>query len=376
MERSRARGARVLPFRGAVNSESDVEAAGGGWMDGATRPSWRTRLSFSLAGLAVLVFLCRHLGLDELHTAIDHADPMRFAAFLGLSFAVFLSYALRWSVVLRGMAALDQTPTLLDLLSLRAAEHAVSTLVPSGHLSGEPVRAYLLRRRGLDWRLAVASVTMDRVLDLSASSVVGPLYVGVFFLAHGSAAWAAPWVMAMMLACVAGLLLFYFRAYRGDTLLSVFARSRFAGAAADALRGLDRSFAEFLRTPAFAVAFVLALLSELLVLGELWMLARAFALPISVPTLLGVMIGMGVAQVVPVPAAIGSLEATEVGVLTLAGGAAPLGLAVGLVVRIRETLWILVGLAVLYFEGLTLRGPAAPRSATMSENTSAIDPNA
>jgi uncharacterized membrane protein YbhN (UPF0104 family) len=85
------------------------------------------------------------------------------------------------------------------------------------------------------------------------------------------------------------------------------------------------------------MGFAAALLAEALVLAELWALAWAFELPISLPTLAGVTVGMGVAQLLPIPAALGSLEATEVGIVSLAGGAAPLGLAVGLLVRLRET---------------------------------------
>jgi hypothetical protein len=58
-------------------------------------------------------------------------------------------------------------------------------------------------------------------------------------------------------------------------------------------------------------------------------------------------IGIGVARVVPVSAALGSLEATQVGIFALGGRTAALGLTVGLVLRIAETLWILVGLACL-----------------------------
>jgi hypothetical protein len=76
---------------------------------------------------------------------------------------------------------------------------------------------------------------------------------------------------------------------------------------------------------------------------------------------------------VPIPAAIGSLEATEAGVLTLAGGGASLGLAVGIVVRVPETLWTLVGLAVLYAEGVSWRS-VADAFAPTSGNTSAIGP--
>jgi uncharacterized membrane protein YbhN (UPF0104 family) len=87
-------------------------------------------------------------------------------------------------------------------------------------------------------------------------------------------------------------------------------------------------------------------------------------LPLSLPTLVGVMVGMGIAQLLPIPAALGSLEATEVGIVSLAGGGAPLGLAVGLLIRLRESLWIVVGLVTLYVEGVSWRRLASASSDT------------
>ncbi len=334
----------------------------------------RRRIVLLVAGLAVLVFLCRHLGLGEIRQGVERADPARFAAFLALSAAVFITYAVRSGVVLRAIDASRRSPSTAELVGFRAAEHAVSTLLPSAHLSGEPVRVLLLRRRGHHWAESISAVAMDRMLDVSASSIAGPLYVGWFFLANHGSAWAAPWILAAMIAGMLALLLFYVQAYRGATLISIFAQRGALRAARGALEATDRHLARFVRTPSFRVALALSFLAEALVLAELWMLARAFALPISLPTLAGVMVGMGIAQLVPVPAALGSLEATEVGVLALAGGSASLGLAVGLLVRVRETLWILVGLAALYLEGLTWRGSELPARG-ISGKTSAIEPN-
>lgn len=316
------------------------------------------RLLLLAIGLAVLVLLCRTLGLDELRRAVANASPATFVAFLVLSGSVFLVYAMRWSVVLRAMNAPPLPIT--TLVCFRAAEHAVSTLLPSGHLSGEPLRALLLRRRGLDWTVAISSVAMDRLLDMTASSVIGPVYVAIFFFANDSASWAVPWVMAGMLALAASLASFYYLAIRGEILVSILARRGFLAPLRGAFESIDRNLVQFIRTPSFRVGIALSLVAELLIIAELWTLSRAFHLSLSLPTLVGVMVGMGIAQLLPVPAAVGSLEATEVGVLTLAGAAAPLGLAVGLLVRLRETLWIVVGLAGLYVEGLTWRAVESP----------------
>lgn len=326
------------------------------------------------AGLAVLVLLCGRLGLGEVRQAIERADPGRFAAFLALSAAVFVTYAVRCGVVLRAIDASRPSPSTLALTGFRAAEHAVSTLLPAAHLSGEPVRVLLLRRRGHRWTESISAIAMDRMLDVSASSIAGPVYVGWFFLAHHGSPWAAPWILAAMIAATAALALFYVQLHRGGTLVSILARRGFFPAIRGSLETIDGRLAAFLRTPSFGLGLALSLLAEALILAELWMLSRAFALPLSLPTLAGVMVGMGVAQLVPVPGALGSLEAAEVGVLALAGGSAPLGLAVGLLVRVRETLWVLLGLAALYLEGLTWRGAERPARAIPGK-ASAIEPN-
>ncbi|MGH7897898.1 MAG: lysylphosphatidylglycerol synthase transmembrane domain-containing protein [Candidatus Binatia bacterium] len=309
------------------------------------------RLALLAIGLVVLVLLCRTLGLGELRRALAAASPAKLGVFLLLTTAVFLTHAVRWRVVLRTMNA---PPVPLPvLLSFRAAEQAVSTLIPSGHLSSEPLRAFLLRRRGLDWTTSISSVAMDRVLELTSMSVAGPIYVAVFFFGSAPGSQAAPWAMALMLSCSAALAAFYYFAYRGGTLISVFARFGVFASMRASLESIDRNLAGFIRTRRFPGALALSFLAELLVLAELWTLSRAFDLPITLPTLVGVMLGMGIAQIVPMPAAVGTLEAIQIGVLTLAGGDAPLGLAVGLIIRLRETLWIVVGLAGLYLEGLS-----------------------
>jgi len=322
----------------------------------------------------VLAALCYELGLGELAAAAERADPLRFAAFLVLSLTVFLVYAKRWSVVLAAMGGDHPHLPLTTLMCFRAAEHAVSTLFPSAHLSGEPVRALLLRRRERAWPLAISSIAMDRVLDMTASSIAGPSYVVVFFLAHEQSSSAASWAMATMLVALLALLALYVHLYRGGRLLSRLARHGFFPSLQGSLEAIERQLAAFVHTRAFAVGLALSFLAEALVIVELWTLSRAFDLPLSLPTLVGVMVGMGIAQLLPIPGAIGSLEATEVGIVSLAGAGAPLGLAVGLLIRLRETLWIVVGLSTLYFEGVSWRRFAAAPSPTISQNAAAIEP--
>ena len=57
--------------------------------------------------------------------------------------------------------------------------------------------------------------------------------------------------------------------------------------------------------------------------------------------------GIGIAHAVPVTAALGTLEATQIGLFTVGGEPLATGLAVAVAVRLAETLMILTGLACL-----------------------------
>ena len=57
--------------------------------------------------------------------------------------------------------------------------------------------------------------------------------------------------------------------------------------------------------------------------------------------------GIGIAHIVPVTAALGTLEATQIGLFTVGGASLATGLAVAVALRLAETLAILVGLACL-----------------------------
>ena len=303
-----------------------------------------------LVGLGLFVGLCRVVGLGKFRQALSAASPGGFVIFLLLSLAVFTVYAIRWQRIL-GACRGGNVASIPRLLGFLAAAHATSFLLPSAHTSGEALRAWLLRRRGVDWTTAAFTVAMDRLVEVSAGSILGPLYVAIFFLATGASPRIERWILAGMAAGFVGLVLLYALALRGDGMIAAFFRRSFLRSLGASVLTIEKRLSEFIRGPHFLPALLLSFLAEALIVGEFWVLLRAFHIALPLPTILAVLVGMGLSHLTPVPGALGSLEATQVGVIALTGGSADLGLAVGLLVRLRETLWVLIGLAVFSFQG-------------------------
>jgi hypothetical protein len=288
------------------------------------------------------------------------ADPLppRFVVaavpvYLAFWLVTVALHAVRWRMVLR---RLDADPPLTRLMRLWLAARAVGSLVPSGTLAGEPVRAHLLTATGVPAARAAGSVALDRSLELAGNTIVAPLCVGgAVALGVGSTAGTLAAAGGALLG-LGGLAWIYVRALRERPALVPLAgrplwflprvwRTRIAHQAELA----DRAFHELLAAhPGLVPAGLgVSLAIEVLHLVEMTALFAVFGLAVPLPLLLLSSLGVGVAKVLPVTAALGTLEAVQVGLFTVSGASLAKGVAVAVALRMAETLAILVGLACL-----------------------------
>lgn len=326
------------------------------------------RLLAFAVGTLVLGTLLAMVGIGEVWQTLRHASAPGLAAFLAVSTAVFGAYAIRTRFVLRGIGAPAEM-SLATLAGYRAATHAANFLVPSVNLAGEPVRAVLFRRAGYPWSDALLAVTVDRWIEATASAITGPICVAIFLVGSDVDPRLAIAPIAIWTIASVAMLAVYLIAGRRGRLFSILARGPRFAAAAPRLVEMESRFSDFLRTRWFPLSIAVGLVAEALIVAELALLVRAFDVHLSVPTVLGVMLGMGVASLAPVPGGVGTIEGAQVGVLSLVGGPATVGLAVGLLIRLRETLWTVVGLALLWRHGISLGTAGDVPAVTASSDT-------
>jgi hypothetical protein len=112
-----------------------------------------------------------------------------------------------------------------------------------------------------------------------------------------------------------------------------------------------------------ASAVAASLGAGVFVLLEYHFLLAAFALPAGPVAVVAAIFASGAARALPVPGAVGTLEAAQIWLFGLLGHPPEVGLAVGLAVRLRELVWTVPGIA--YLLGRTFaRTSPAPRRAT------------
>lgn len=325
----------------------------------------------ALVGIAVLAALLWRFGGAGLADASAGVRPSLLAFYLVLAIAVLLGYALRWWVVAR---AIGRAPSFARLVIARLAGDAVGGLVPSAKLAGEPIRIALLRAHGVPVIEAGAGVAVDRLLELAGNACSVVAYATVFLLSRDSRLGDRTLLVsaAVLLAWMAVPFAFWRRG-----------RRPFAPFYAPALRRAvprlipwmvaverteDRLIGLLRERPGDVVRGLLASLAiEGLIVVEHYFLLASFGVFVGLPTLLLVVLGSGVARAVPTPAGLGALEASQVGAIALAGGRPETGLLVGIVLRLHESFWMLLGLGALYAQGVSggrLRAVVSERALT------------
>jgi uncharacterized protein (TIRG00374 family) len=317
-----------------------------------------------LVGAAALAWVLDRHGAPALALLARRPDPLRLAVF-GLAIAACLvAYALRWRVLLAG---LGRAPGLAALTAYRAAGQSLSSIIPSAKLGGEPLRVFLLARGGVEAGRAIASVVVDRTLEMGSAAAFACCYA-VLLLRRGVPELQGALVTVSLAAgaLVLGVTLTVRRLRRGAGLVTAVARVTgldrlaFVRGQLHVLTAAETDVGRLLaEPPRLARAFAAGLVANAVVLVEYHLLLRAFGLPAGPLAVVAAIFATGAAHSLPVPAAVGALEGAQMWLFEILGHPPEVGLAVGLAVRLRELVWILPGM--LYLAARGIRPFAAQR---------------
>jgi uncharacterized protein (TIRG00374 family) len=313
-----------------------------------------------LIGTGLLAFVLWKYGAPALVTLARAPSAPLLLAFLAAAFATLACLSWRWGYVLSGVGA---DLSLLRLTLHRSAAHCLAVLVPSGKLGGDPLRAWLASRDGVGPGKAIASVAVDRTLELASNAPFSILF-GFLLLQHGIPQLERVLVTGVVgtLALAAGILLAVRRLRRGAGLVAPLVKSM----RLDRFRLVDRQLDVMVDSDASAArlveqlrrmfgGFVTGLVANLLVIAEFALLLAAFGLPTDPVAIVAAIFATGAAHMLPVPAGIGVLEGATMWLFQLLGYSSEVGLAVGLAARLRELVWMLPGVA--YYLVHVLRTP-------------------
>lgn len=314
-------------------------------------------LAFLLAGWTLA-----RLPLQDIAASLAIPTAGQWLGWIVLNLLIIGVFARRWQVL---TTMLGIPVGFGRLLQIRQAGQTVSFLTPGPQFGGEPLQIWWLYQRcALPVHKAVLALGLDRFMELWINFAV--LLLGVLVLVPAGVTMAeAPQILLILLLVLTALTLASWLVLRqprwlGEKLEHLALRWQ-QHPRLHQLRGhwqllrsdLQQSVSN--QKPALASAFMLSLLGWALLFGEFALLLGFFDLALDLQGFLLIIVALRLAFLLPLPGAIGALEAAILWSFELLQLPVSAALGVIALMRLRDAVVLLAGLGCLW----SLRTPDA-----------------
>lgn len=310
----------------------------------------------AIVGCLIFVLVIRTVGLQNILSAFSEANKYWFVIFLMASVAVPLTLILRWDIIL--ISQNIHVP-FWKLFLFRLAGFSVGYLTPSAQMGGDPLRALLLRREKVPTSTAFSSVLIDKSLEMGTNltfAIIGFIFILLTLTVTTD---SIIMITTALLAAIGLLFLFYYRILNNmgffSSAYNILNLNRFLilKRYENHIREVEVNIARFFKfhRAALKAALALSLISWIFMFIEYETALLTFNHQPSITTLFLVITVMGAAYMVPIPAALGVLEGGQASLFRLLQVSATKGVALGLLIRVRDIGWVVIGIFYLFNYG-------------------------
>ncbi len=310
------------------------------------------RLVALLIGLALLGFIASQTDLAEVWRAALDLGAWGALAVCAVFLAGFVIDTASWQLMLPSVGL--NARWLYRLWKIRTVGEALNLVIPAGSLGGEPAKAVLLKRsHAIGYREGAASLVIAKTVNLLALIVFAAVGF-VLMLGDGRLTDAILLTAGVGLGALGlGVVGFYVvqRWRLASTLARRLSAWRLGARLAPFLTQIDEVDDRFQNFYAgqpgrFVGALALALVNWLVGMAELLVIMWLLDVPMTLAEacIVETAVQLVRAGAFVIPASLGATEVVMVLLYDLMTGRPALGLAVALIRRARELLWIAWGL--------------------------------
>lgn len=309
-----------------------------------------------ITALALVAGMLLQLPLASMWPTLAGLRPTQWLVWAGINLLIILIGTLRWQVLNR---LLGLSMAFLPLLMIRQAGQLISFVTPGPQFGGEPLQVYwLYRQHGAPLSRAVLGLGLDRFFELWLN--LSMLVLGVVLLQSvlgfdGAADWPRVLLIpSLVLGGLAGIGQVVFR--RPQWLMTRLARSTARWRHSPRLQTLAahwQNLGEELTTaltrgrPTLWASLALSLLGWIAIVAETAVVLQILGLPVIAAQVVFILVTTRLALLLPLPGGIGTVEAAVIWSFQWLGLPATGALGLIALMRLRDALVLLVGLACL-----------------------------
>jgi uncharacterized protein (TIRG00374 family) len=317
-------------------------------------------LSLTLWSVAILLFVLvlRTVSLAEIWPVLRQLGWQHLALLLLANVLVLLLMNGRWWLILRRQG---YPIPYLTLTAYRLAGAGLSYFTPGPQFGGEPLQVFLIERNHQAPRAtAVAVVALDKILELIVNFtflVSGGILIWQSHLLGNIAVWPTAFIPLLLLSLPLAFLLSIWFGWQPLTYLSQniarllsqqisFHRLNIIHKLQQGIQASEQQLTQFCRAypRTLAYAFLTSLLAWIGLMAEFWLMLSLLGIEVTFVQMVVTLTAARIAILLPLPGGLGTLEVSQVLVLTTFGFSPATALTFSLLIRARDVLLAVLGL--------------------------------
>ena len=309
-----------------------------------------------IIGLGIFIYAIKMIGPQLILDQFKTLEPKQIVIFLIVSSMLVTALIFKWKMVLKTMG---YDISFFNLLMYRQMGYSIGYVVPSFYIGGQAIKAFFLRKHKVPTGDAVASVLIDRALEIPLNFLLACL---MFFLALTTL--NLPQYMVIILATLLAMFIavgvtFFYKVFRKEymfyRLFEIMNLGRFKKMKKIRLRlkETEDTLIKFFhhRKRFFPMALLFSMLLWLLMMLEFNTALMIVGFEATLTQVYLVVVMTGFAMMFPVPASIGVMELSQIAIAIMVGIPAPVAVALSLLIRTRDFLWIIMGIGSYFHHG-------------------------
>ncbi|PIP23229.1 MAG: hypothetical protein COX90_01790 [Candidatus Nealsonbacteria bacterium CG_4_10_14_0_2_um_filter_38_17] len=302
---------------------------------------------FSLCvGGALLIWIINEIGWEEIKSVFWSFSIWKWLAILILTVLAALIKGWRWKTILKSQGY--DIPA-IEVFEYYLSGSAVSFLIPMVILGGEIFRCYDLKEKySLPWLKSIASVVIDRILEITVFAIATIFGVIFFILKVGlPSEKTGIFIFSLIFLAILAIAIFYFKSFKKESIIYFFIkRVNFQNSTnVDTAMDIEKEIFNYFRPNKRTMlwGFGLSVLSGAVMLGRTMLLISFLGKSIGLSVGISVLAFSYLATTLPIPAAIGSHEVIQSFVFRNMELGANTGAAFALIICSAELMLALIG---------------------------------
>lgn len=313
----------------------------------------KSQLLSAIVGIIIVIFLFWYIKVEEIINAFSHFSFDKLILFIIVSITMMLLHTLRWSIILKSQGC--KVP-FFKLITYKLAGFGVSYVTPAAHMGGEPVRAYLLNKNhNIEFKKSLSSVVIDKSLDLSLNGFFACITILIVLANFTVSEKTATLMIFGFFAMAAAIYSFYHLTMTEKGFFTTCFRLlrlnkwKLTKKYEKDIKGMESHLIYFFKynKKGFRDASLVFLLVWILMFFEYKLALLLLGYNASFAAIFIVFSLVGLAYIIPVPAALGALEFGQSSASAILRISSGIGLALSIVIRGRDMIWVFLGLSYL-----------------------------